>query len=234
MFPIPLGAYDGSPAGEYMAREIVLPDDGATYTLHLPLSEGDTLKSLYILFNLKGKARVSVGGTSALVGDGEVVVGYEGGRWYVSRGKSQRELEGRPPDTTVRLKVVPEGMARLVGETLSVRLEYSGEPIVRVRVGDILDSPKAYAGKRVLLVVSPGGWGCPVGRGTPLPSDLSRSATTLYDPTGCIYGTGRIVAGRFLSPEAHPVYRPGREVVVVVGRVRLAPDGVPYLVPDGQ
>ena len=236
-FPVPLGAYEGADPETYMASEVVVPDGGwITYRIHLPLSGSDTLRGVAFSFRVEGRGKLLIavpsGDKLPVRPEGKVEVGFDGRGWYVLSGDVKRSFEGEAPSDVVSLTLGASGSVSLVGETLSARLEYSGEPIRRVRVGHILDSPKAYAGKKVLLVVSPGGWGCPVKRGTPLPGVLSRSAMTLYDSTGCIYGSGRYVAGRILSPEAHPIYSPGEEKVVVVGRVRLDGKGIPYLSPD--
>ncbi len=236
-FPVPVGAYEGSPPETYVAEEVALPEGGwITYRIHLPLSDPDTLRGLRISFRVRGEGELLIalpsGGKFRIRPKGGVEVGFDGREWYVASGSTKRNFNGEVPSGVLSLTLGASGPLSLVGGTLSVHLDYSGEEIRRVRVGDVLDSPQDFAGKRVLLVVSPGGWGCPVKRRTPLPRALSRSATTFYDPTGCIYGDGRLVAGRILSPEVHPIYEPGEEVVVVVGRVRLDRAGIPYLSPD--
>ncbi len=214
-----------------------MPEEGRiTYNVRLPLSDSDTLVGLALFFRVKGNGYLLValptGDTLRLRPEGSVEVGFDADRWYVLSGERRRTFKGKSPSDVVSITLGASGPLSLVGGTLGVRLTYFGDEIRRVRVGDILDSPESYAGRKVLLVASPGGWGCPVKRRTRLPLDLSRSAITLYDPTGCIYGTGVIIAGRILSPDAHPIYGPGKEKVVVVGRVRLDREGTPYLSPE--
>ena len=236
VFPVPIGAYDGSLPKTYLSSRIKIPGDGITYRIRLPLLKSDTLKSVSVAFDVEssGKSTLLItveNVTFEIPAKDRIEIGYKGGKWYISHNGHRENREGGKPGEVLSLKILPKGKVVLVGESLSVRLEYSGKPIYRVRVGDILDSPKDYAGKRVLLVVSPGGWGCPVKRSTPHPEDLSRSAMTVYDSTGCIYGSGMLIAGRVLSPDVHPIYMPGEEKIVIVGRVKVDRRGVPYIIP---
>jgi len=236
VFPVPIGAYDGSPAKTYLTSRVRIPEGGITYRIGLPLLKSDTLKTVSVSFDTEsvGEATILItveNVTFEVPVKGGVEVGYEEGKWYIFHNGRREFREGEKPGEVLFLKIVPKGKVVLVGGSLSVRLDYSGEPVYRVRVGDILNTPEKYVGKRVLLVVSPGGWTCPVKRETPHPEDLSRSAMTVYDSTGCIYGSGTLIAGRILSPNIHPIYMPGEEKIVVVGRVKVDRKGVPYVIP---
>lgn len=152
------------------------------------------------------------------------------------------DLELNQPSLVLRIGVDPEAAHRggmnLFGEkfgnypkTLTLGLEYAGEKIYQPRIAQVIDNPAAFADKTVLLTGHPGGWGCPSGKSTPLPEaeGFSRSSTTIYDDTGCLYHRGEVlVAGKVVS-ELHPLYLPGKETIVVLGKIRLDKHGVPYL-----
>jgi len=205
------------------------------YVVNLPLSRGDTLKGLKMRLRMrvKGGFRLSVGGHGvAVAGDGEgplyVDVRPDGTTVSFGGRSYGMNLTTRDVGDTLRLRIRPNSSLSIVGDTFSVAVEFSGEPILRARVRDILGEPERYAGRRVILYVSPGGWSCPHDEAPPYPSVLSRSARILYDESGCIYASGyRVLAGRVLS-EIHPIYAPGRERLTVLARVG-SHGGMPYL-----
>lgn len=117
-------------------------------------------------------------------------------------------------------------------KTVTLGLEYEGEKIYQPRIIDIINDPEHYENKSVIMRVHPGGWSCPPGRATPLPEHLSRSATMLYDDTGCLYGGGTLLVGKILSPEVHTIMTPGNETIIIEGKVRLDKN-IPFLSAQG-
>ncbi|HIP92411.1 MAG TPA: hypothetical protein EYH25_03030, partial [Thermotoga sp.] len=81
---------------------------------------------------------------------------------------------------------------------LILKIEYIGDKIYQPKIVEILDNPKEYENKTVILAVHPSGWRCPCEKSTPIPEGFSRSATMIHDDTGCIYGMVEILVGRIL------------------------------------
>ncbi len=119
-------------------------------------------------------------------------------------------------------------------DTLTLGLEYKGEKILEPTISEIIAEPWRFANRRVILEVHPGGWSCPPGKSTPIPLGLSRSATMVYDSTGCLYGSGDILIGKILSPELHTANIPGKETIVMDGKIRLDNRGIPFISPSGR
>ncbi len=111
---------------------------------------------------------------------------------------------------------------------MTLKIEYTGEKIYQPKISEILDSPREFENKKVVLAVHPAGWVCH-GKSTPIPAGFSRSATMVYDDTGCLYGDGDILVGRILSPEIHRMNEPGNETIVVEGKIMLDKTGIPYI-----
>jgi len=118
-------------------------------------------------------------------------------------------------------------------KTITLGLEYTGEKIYQPTISEIIDNPEKFEHKTVLLTVHPGGWGCPARKSTPIPAGFSRSATMIYDNTGCLYGSGNIITGEILSPEIHPINIPGNEMIVIEGKIKLDRNKTPFLLPVG-
>jgi len=114
-------------------------------------------------------------------------------------------------------------------KALTLGLEYKGEKIYQPEIGQIIDNPKKYANKNIILSVHPGGWSCPSKKSTAIPEGFSRSATMIYDSTGCLYGNGDILIGKILSPELHTINVPGNETIVMEGKVKLDKNNVPFI-----
>jgi len=116
-------------------------------------------------------------------------------------------------------------------QTLTLGLEYDGEKIYQPMILDIINNPEKYENKTVIIAVHPGGWVCPPKKSTPLPEGFSRSATMIYDDTGCLYGDGDILVGKVLSPETHTIATPGNETIVIKGKVKLDKNKIPFISP---
>lgn len=114
---------------------------------------------------------------------------------------------------------------------LTLGLEYEGEKIYQPSVIDIINNPERYENKLVIMAVHPGGWGCPSKNSTPLPEGFSRSAFMIYDDTGCLYGGGDVLVGKVLAPELHTINVPGKETIVIEGKVKLDNNKIPFIVP---
>ena len=114
---------------------------------------------------------------------------------------------------------------------IDLGLEYEGEKIYQPKIGEIIDNPKKYENKKVILTVHPGGWSCPLGKVTGIPEaeGFSRSSTMVYDDTGCLYGSGDILLGKILVPEIHTSSTSGNETIVIEGRVKLDKNNVPFI-----
>lgn len=119
-------------------------------------------------------------------------------------------------------------------KTLTLGLEYEGEKIYQPKIADIIDNPKEYENKNVILVVHPGGWSCPPQKATTIPEGFSRSATMIYDDTGCLYGDGDILVGKVLSPEIHTINAPGNESIIIKGKVKLDRNEIPFISPVNE
>ena len=117
-------------------------------------------------------------------------------------------------------------------KTLTLGFEYEGEKVYQPRIIDIINNPEKYQNKTVIIAVHPGGWGCPPGKITRIPEaeGFSRSSTTLYDDTGCLYGGGDILVGKFV-PELHKFMAPGKETIVIKGKVKLDKNKTPFISP---
>lgn len=116
-------------------------------------------------------------------------------------------------------------------KTLTLGIEYDGDKIYQPTIGEIIDKPEEFENKKVILAVHPGGWGCPSKKSTAIPEGFSRSATMIYDDTGCLYGNGDILVGKILSPEVHTINVPGEETIVVEGKIKLDKNNIPFLLP---
>ena len=116
-------------------------------------------------------------------------------------------------------------------KALALGLEYEGEKIYQPKIEEIIDNPKKYENKRVILAVHPGGWSCPHGKATRIPEakGFSRSSTMVYDDTGCLYGSGDILLGKILVPEIHTLPTPGNETIVIEGKIKLDKNNVPFI-----
>jgi len=116
-------------------------------------------------------------------------------------------------------------------QTFTLGLEYDGEKIYQPMILDIINNPEKYENKTVIIAVHPGGWVCPPKKSTLLPEGFSRSATMIYDDTGCLYGDGDILVGKVLSPETHTIATPGNETIVIKGKVKLDKNKIPFISP---
>lgn len=114
-------------------------------------------------------------------------------------------------------------------KTLTLGIEYKGEKTLQPTIGEIISQPKQFKNKKVILTVHPGGWSCPVKKSTPIPEGFSRSATMVYDDSGCLYGGANILVGKILSPDVHPINAPGQETITEEGVIKLDKNGVPFL-----
>jgi len=119
-------------------------------------------------------------------------------------------------------------------KTLTLGLEYVGNKIYQPKMIDIINNPEKYENKTVIMAVHPGGWGCPYGKATPIPDGFSRSATMIYDDTGCLYGDGNILVGKVLSPKVHRIYAPGNETIVIKGKIKLDKNDIPFINPFNE
>ncbi len=115
--------------------------------------------------------------------------------------------------------------------TLTLSLGYDGEKIYQPTISEIIGNPKKYENQTVIIAVHPGGWVCPNKKSTQIPEGFSRSATMVYDDTGCLYGNGDVLVGKVLSPEVHTITTPGNESIVIEGVVKLDKNGVPFISP---
>lgn len=112
-----------------------------------------------------------------------------------------------------------------------IELDYDGEPIFQPTIGEILQNPQKFKNKKVLLTVSPGGWGCPSGNATRIPEGFSRSAMMFYDSSGCMYYKNpTFIVGNIWAPELHPIQQPGKERIVVLGLIKADSKGTPFLI----
>ena len=96
------------------------------------------------------------------------------------------------------------------------------------KISDIVGNPQRFENKFVILKVKPGGWSCPVNKSTSIPPVFSRSATMIYDDSGCLYGAGKIIYGKLLVPEKHKIYEPGNETLIIIGVIKIS-NGIPYI-----
>jgi len=119
-------------------------------------------------------------------------------------------------------------------KTLTLGLEYEGENIYQPSIIEIINNPEEYENKTVILAVHPGGWGCPPKKSTLHPEGFSKSATMIYDDTGCLYGNGDILVGKILSPEVHPINIPGNETIVIKGKVKLDKNSIPFILSEND
>ena len=114
---------------------------------------------------------------------------------------------------------------------LTLGIEYFGRKIYQPTISEIIDNPNQFNGATVLLGVHPGGWSCPLKKATAIPEGFSRSATMVYDNTGCLYGNGNILVGKILSPEVHPINVSGNEIIIIEGKIQLDKNDVPFIIP---
>ena len=116
-------------------------------------------------------------------------------------------------------------------KSLTLGIEYLGRRIYQPTISEIINNPNRFNGNTVLLAVHPGGWSCPSKKGTAIPEGFSRSATMVYDSTGCLYGNGSILAGKILSPEIHSINVPGKETIIIEGKIQLDKNDIPFITP---
>ena len=114
-------------------------------------------------------------------------------------------------------------------KTLTLSFAYRGGKIYQPTISEIINKPDDFEGKTVILKVHPGGWSCPNGKATNIPEGFNRSATMIYDGTGCLYGNGEVLIGKILSPELHLINAPGRETIIIKGKIRVDKNGTPFV-----
>jgi len=116
-------------------------------------------------------------------------------------------------------------------KALSMGLEYEGEKEYQPKIIEIINNPEKYENKTVIIKAHPGGWSCPNEKAAQLPEGFSRSATMIYDDTGCLYGKGDILVGKILSQNTHDINAPGNETIIIKGRIKLDKNTIPFITP---
>lgn len=114
---------------------------------------------------------------------------------------------------------------------LKLQIWYKWEKIYQPKIIDIINNSKKYNNKTVILTVHPWWWSCPSKNTTLLPIGFNRSATMVYDNSGCIYWNWNILVGKILVPDLHTINTPWKETIIIKGKIKLDKNNTPFLVP---